>query len=81
MTNTNGSMPAHPSAISNSDGCVEDSNANGYGYGLSKREHFAVMAMQGILANSERRGPINEAAEAAVMCADALLKELANETS
>jgi hypothetical protein len=44
MKNINGSMPAHPSAISNGDGCVEDSNSNGYGYGLTKREHFASLA-------------------------------------
>ena len=40
----NSDMPAMPSSVSNSDGCVEDSNVNGYGYGLTKREHFAGLA-------------------------------------
>jgi hypothetical protein len=47
--------------------------------GLTKREYFAAMAMQGIFAHG---GPLmpNESAEAAeyaVRAADALLKELA----
>lgn len=50
---------------------------------LTKRELFAAMAMQGIIANSEMfrqagSSPPN-IAEHAVRCADALLAELAKE--
>ena len=52
-----------------SDGCHQA--------GLTKREYFAALAMQGICMNiqnwSRNR---DEAAEAAVKMADALLKEL-----
>jgi len=46
--------------------------------GLSKREYFAGLAMQGLLSNPEAgvdEAP-NDAAEYAVKQADALLKEL-----
>jgi hypothetical protein len=55
-------------------------------HGLSKREYFAAMAMQGILAFSgdEDPDPIREwdyeaFAECSVKAADALLKQLQNE--
>jgi len=41
--------------------------------GLTKREHFAVMAMQGLLSCD---GNMHDAAEVAVKQADALLKAL-----
>ena len=47
-------------------------------YGLTKREYFAAMAMQGLCANSiagSHNKPSNLAIDA-VMYADALLKEL-----
>lgn len=45
--------------------------------GLSKREHFAAMAMQGLLVNAERNGLTFDNVHAqAVKCADALLAEL-----
>jgi hypothetical protein len=51
--------------------------SNGNFQGLNKREYFAGLAMQGICANiqnwSRNR---DEAVEAAVKMADALLKEL-----
>ena len=43
---------------------------------LTKREHFAAMAMQGILAHSFGRGNADELAVQSIKCADALLKEL-----
>lgn len=54
------------------------------GYGLTKREYFAAVAMQGLLANSYNDGfnkPLSHASneEIAVMSvgqADALIKEL-----
>ncbi len=53
-------------------------------YGLTIREHFAAMAMQGLLASRERyadhwRIEWNSIASCAVKQADALLTELAKE--
>lgn len=46
-------------------------------YGLTKRELFAAMAMQGILANSERiGGKDQELTQYSVMLSDALINEL-----
>ena len=44
-------------------------------YGLTKREYFAAMAMQGLMVNSNTRN-INLDIEAAIEAADALLEEL-----
>lgn len=43
--------------------------------GLTKREYFAAMAMQGLLARASR-GTTREYAEIAVDAADALITEL-----
>lgn len=45
--------------------------------GLSKRELFAAMAMQGLLSDPQMNAPHEPVAQAAVGYADALLKELA----
>jgi hypothetical protein len=45
--------------------------------GLTKREHFAGLAMQGVLSHSFGRGTNEELAVLVVSMADALLKELA----
>jgi hypothetical protein len=44
--------------------------------GLTKREAFAMAAMQGILSHSFCRGDVDELAVQSARCADALLKEL-----
>ena len=44
--------------------------------GLNKREHFASMAMQGLLASSIVMASCASYAKDAVKCADALLEEL-----
>ena len=44
--------------------------------GLTKREYFAIMAMQGLLSNS---GPNHEHAKIAIEMADDLIKELNHE--
>jgi hypothetical protein len=46
--------------------------------GLSKREHFAAMAMQGMLSNSSLYGETvaEEIARQSILMADALLQEL-----
>ena len=74
MTIKNGDMPAKPIEI------------NGFGQfapeafiGLTKREMFAMAAMQGILSSeTDARHHNNEEAlaESAVKCADALLSQL-----
>ena len=46
------------------------------GPGLTKRELFAAIALQGILANPGRIGPMPQAVKAAVECAEELLEEL-----
>lgn len=43
--------------------------------GLTKRELFAAMAMQGLMADSNVEDPI-AASQLAVRCADALINEL-----
>jgi len=49
--------------------------SSGYAYeGLIKREYFAAMAMQGLLANQILKE--TKIAEAAVLYADALISEL-----
>lgn len=47
--------------------------------GLTKRELFAAMAMQGMLANPEKCSVYKEVAEVAVLFADNLLAELAKQ--
>lgn len=63
-------MPAMPTQVNGGDL---------YG-GLTKREHFAGLAMQGILANTKyeppRRDKLSRMAIDAVSAADALLAEL-----
>ena len=45
-------------------------------FGLTKREHFAGLAMQGMLSDESVAGTAQDVAACAVMQADALLKEL-----
>ena len=55
---------------------------DGYYYdaGLTKREYFAIMAMQGILAGKKGSYPPNEVAYCAIQHADELLKQLGSYT-
>jgi len=76
----NSDFPAHPltgDAYSDFEQAV---NRNG-GYnpecqGLTKREAFAMAAMQGLIANHTLRGGVGECAKSAIGYADALLAEL-----
>lgn len=87
----NGDMPAAPIIGDGSKfSDFLDGIKGGRNYGLTKREYFAAMAMQGYLS-----GPVNHylnqgnmrsdgekiVAEWAVSYADALLKELENESN
>lgn len=47
--------------------------------GLTKRELFAAMAMQGMLSDSRRTSSIYDVSNAAVRTADALIAELNKE--
>lgn len=50
-----------------------------YGGGLSKRELFAAMAMQGLLQMAPQGASGRTLCKEAVLCADVLLEELAKE--
>lgn len=75
----NGDMPAMPL-----DNVAESDVGRGYQYdcaGLTKREHFAAMAMQGLCSTMTRRpdeGWYEDTARYAVGYADELLKALSN---
>ena len=77
----NANLPASPPSVSNSDGVFEDSDSSGLGYRLTKREHFAGLAMQGMSSHPEFYGLSTDFAENiardCVAFADALLNELA----
>jgi hypothetical protein len=69
----NGGFPAYPGQPRGQDG----SPCASYEPGLTKRELFAAMAMQGLLADPDINSPNDLLARCAVGYADALLKELA----
>lgn len=75
----NGDMPASPQSVSRSDDGAVISSADFAGCeGLSKREAFAMAAMQGLLTGITADGVISyeEVADDSRRCADALLAEL-----
>lgn len=45
-------------------------------YGLTKREYFAAMALQGMLSNPDIRGSNESLAKTSISVADVLIKEL-----
>ena len=74
----NGNKPAYPISEEQTDRI--DSNVKIYS-GLTKREYFAAMAMQGILANEQLRYSLCRPGRSgikiyALQQADALLQEL-----
>jgi len=82
MTIKNGDLPAVPSNIdAQTLACVGrmDSMEDYYRQqaGLTKREYFAMTAMQGLLVNAERNSlSFDTVHTQAVKCADNLLEEL-----
>ena len=70
---TRGAEPAYPTPVAMSPGVGAYHSELP---GLSKRELFAGMAMQGLLAGGYHTAFPGEASEQAVMYADALLAEL-----
>ena len=84
----NGDMPAMPMFSSDAKPCqVRDTSTQSTidASGLTKRETFAMAAMQGLLSNDSPSlildTPINDFSFLAVKHADALLAELAKEKS
>lgn len=76
---SNADMPAMPQSVSrSSDGAVISSCDFAGGEGLSKREYFAALAMQGLLAGVCHKEGFNydTVADDARRSADALLDEL-----
>ena len=72
MSIDNGDMPTSP--IFDSTGRSIEHYDSYYATGLTKREHFAAIAMQGILSTGFRHE--EEVAKQAIKAADALLKGL-----
>ena len=73
----NSDKPAYPSQLQEGESS-ELTGKLGNADGLTKREYFAAMAMQGILVNMGRNrfDSIVQVTEEAVKAADALLKEI-----
>lgn len=76
MTIKNGDMPASPSMKGNSFGKAANTTFHPEG-GLTKREQFAMAAMQGFCADGGMDP--QKIPQGAVEVADALLKELENQ--
>jgi hypothetical protein len=73
---TNANLPAMPQTNSENL-CMQTGTPKPEHSGFTKREMFAMTAMQGLLVNAERNGLTFDTAPAqAVKCADALLAEL-----
>jgi hypothetical protein len=75
----NADMPASPLVNSEGFPCHESKICFENGLqtiGLTKREAFAMVAMQGLMSNHNLIGTIEECSSVAVAQADALLKEL-----
>lgn len=81
----NGDTPAHPVDCVWTDSGIpvhgaQTDNAQGWATGLTKREMFAAMAMQGLLAHhGDDEYDYRALARCAVWRANALLSELAKE--
>lgn len=80
----NGDMPAMPISVTQGpSGDVLTTDDYGVGMGLSKREHFAAMAMQGLLSNArhtENDCNLIDMIPGCVELADALLVALEDES-
>lgn len=75
MSNSNAEQPAFPEPFSTynpKDGGIEHRSVSG----LTKREYFAAMAMQGLLACPDVNGSQSELAIDSIDFADALLSAL-----
>ncbi len=73
---TNADQPAYPYPVNNTEIRLGLMREGASLHGLTKREAFAMAAMQGILANPNCDDVYSDKAAAAVVHADALLKAL-----
>ena len=71
----NSDMPAMPSFKSGQEGKAANTTFHAVG-GLTKREHFAGLAMQAMLGNSRMEYYPIDLVKEAIVHADALLSEL-----
>jgi hypothetical protein len=74
MTNANESIAPTMQAVYNNQSKGVDYSWNNFG--LTKREYFASVALQGILANTTRTESYEDAAIFSIGYADALINEL-----
>lgn len=74
----NGEQQAYPSTAKYKDGNTEIIDIQS---GLTKREYFAGLAMQGLLACPDVRGSYERIVTESINWADELLKQLENETT
>lgn len=76
---TNSEMPIYPPSVTcNKNGIYSSYDTNGGSIGLTKREYYAGLALQGLLSNYakvERRN-YEEAVQHAIAYADELLRQL-----
>ena len=72
----NANMPAAPVIVSTTVDTEQSTLTSVGTTGLTKREHFAGLAMQGVMANEEEYPKWSDLARASVAAADALLKAL-----
>lgn len=76
----NGNKPINPTPIAGGDKSVvsahDANNVNTFDAGLTKREYFAAMAMQGLVSNSKAINEPSTIANRAIKYADELLKIL-----
>ena len=79
----NSDLPAMP-IPNGADGApwsISDMGNPGHVFGLTKREYFAGLAMQGLLAGNPNNLTLNDVADIATDQADALLAALEQEQS
>ena len=72
----NADKPATPISVSSSTHGNICSSDFEYGEGLTKREHFAGLAMQGLMSDEDEYLQWSDLAKDSVAVADALLKAL-----
>lgn len=79
MTNPNASVSPVHGGYNDKGECFDDPRNGILQGGLTKREHFAAMAMQGLSDKATVHYEFNEYAEMAVKIADALIAALNKE--
>lgn len=77
MNTENGDKPMFPDPMRGADQSYVNQSPWELNPGITKREYFAAMALQGLIASDKQASAnINTAAEYAIKFADELLKQL-----